>query len=229
MPQCKNDPNRSYKGTEPSPKGLGYCAHSENIGKERKGKDGNKWIVSETKSGIKRWIKKETKKETKKINKKEIIKRYNFRNNSEFTNYFEKIYKNDFEEYIENNRNILKKLSFKNVKNIDELGKQLEKKEIQKKIIKELTKTNKIPKDVINYYIKNTNNENITKEIIIECINEYLIERYNRLSILDFDIGYIYEKGKFNTLDEEGPREFIIKKLNNYKKNTFIGKLFKIF
>jgi hypothetical protein len=67
MPECKNDHNRSYKGTEPSPKGLGYCAHSENIGKERKGKDGNKWIVSETKSGIKRWIKL---KENKKISRK---------------------------------------------------------------------------------------------------------------------------------------------------------------
>ena len=24
MPKCKNDPKKSYKGTEPSPKGLGY-------------------------------------------------------------------------------------------------------------------------------------------------------------------------------------------------------------
>ncbi len=26
MPKCLNDPKKSYKGTEPSPKGLGYCA-----------------------------------------------------------------------------------------------------------------------------------------------------------------------------------------------------------
>ena len=25
MPKCKNDNSKSYKGTEPSPKGLGYC------------------------------------------------------------------------------------------------------------------------------------------------------------------------------------------------------------
>ena len=33
MPKCKNDPSKSYKGTEPSPKGLGWCAHSESVGK----------------------------------------------------------------------------------------------------------------------------------------------------------------------------------------------------
>lgn len=37
--KCKNNPKKMYKGTEPSPKGLGYCAHSEKIGKIRKGKD----------------------------------------------------------------------------------------------------------------------------------------------------------------------------------------------
>lgn len=36
MPKCINDPKKSYKGTEPSPKGLGYCAHSEKIGSEKK-------------------------------------------------------------------------------------------------------------------------------------------------------------------------------------------------
>ena len=30
---CKNDHKKSYKGTELNPKGLGYCAHSENVGK----------------------------------------------------------------------------------------------------------------------------------------------------------------------------------------------------
>jgi len=51
MPQCKNDITRHYIGNEPSPKGLGYCAHAEKIGSVRKGKDGNEWI---NKSG--RWI-----------------------------------------------------------------------------------------------------------------------------------------------------------------------------
>ena len=57
MPSCKNDPSRKYKGTEPSPKGLGYCAHNMKIGAVKKGKDGNKWIVREIKNGSKRWMK----------------------------------------------------------------------------------------------------------------------------------------------------------------------------
>ena len=57
MPQCKNDPSRYYSGDEPSPKGKGYCAHGENIGTKKNGKDGNKWIVTKTKNGVKRWIK----------------------------------------------------------------------------------------------------------------------------------------------------------------------------
>ena len=57
MPKCKNDINRSYKGTEPSPKGLGYCAHVMEVGKKKKGKDNNMWIIKEIKNGSKRWIK----------------------------------------------------------------------------------------------------------------------------------------------------------------------------
>ena len=33
---CKNNPKKTYLGTEPSPKGLGYCASGE--------KDGNMWV-----------------------------------------------------------------------------------------------------------------------------------------------------------------------------------------
>lgn len=39
MPKCKNDPKRSYKGTEPSPKGLGYCAHTMKLNTKKKGTD----------------------------------------------------------------------------------------------------------------------------------------------------------------------------------------------
>ena len=73
MPNCLKSIG-TYKGTEPSPKGRGYCAKGENIGKKMKGLDKNMWIVSETKNGQKRWIKstkkiKSKKKSTKK-NKK---------------------------------------------------------------------------------------------------------------------------------------------------------------
>jgi hypothetical protein len=36
MPKCKNDLTRSYKDTEQSPKGLGYCAHVENPNIQKK-------------------------------------------------------------------------------------------------------------------------------------------------------------------------------------------------
>lgn len=55
MPPCKNDAARKYKGDEPSPKGLGYCAHAETAGKTRKGKDGRKWTVALDKNGTKSW------------------------------------------------------------------------------------------------------------------------------------------------------------------------------
>ena len=72
MPFCKNDPKKSYIGNEPSPKGLGYCAHAEKVGVVRKGLDGNKWIISTTSKGVKRWIKHKIE---KKINKNIGIKK----------------------------------------------------------------------------------------------------------------------------------------------------------
>lgn len=72
MPICKNDPKSSYKGDEPSPKGLGYCAHSEKVGTIKKGRDNNKWIISETSKKIKRWVKLTVKKsEIKKVSKED--------------------------------------------------------------------------------------------------------------------------------------------------------------
>lgn len=59
MPTCKNDCKRYYRGDEPSPKGLGYCAHAEKINQRRKGRDGKFWVVKaiKLKSGkrIRRW------------------------------------------------------------------------------------------------------------------------------------------------------------------------------
>ena len=72
MPFCKNDPKKSYTGNEPSPKGLGYCAHAEKVGVVRKGLDGNKWIISTTSKGIKRWMKHKIE---KKMNKNIGIKK----------------------------------------------------------------------------------------------------------------------------------------------------------
>ena len=41
----------TFKGTEPSPKGKGYCARNLKVGKRMKGKDGNMWVVKKTKRG----------------------------------------------------------------------------------------------------------------------------------------------------------------------------------
>ena len=56
MPPCKNNPKRSYKGTEPSPKGLGYCASGEKVGTIKKRKHKKKWIIKEIKNKVKRWV-----------------------------------------------------------------------------------------------------------------------------------------------------------------------------
>jgi len=77
MSKCKNSSTGTYKGTEPSPKGLGYCARGEKLGKKKKGLDGNMWEVKETNKGIARWVKiskKSTKKPVKKSTKKPVKK-----------------------------------------------------------------------------------------------------------------------------------------------------------
>ena len=60
MPTCKNDCKRYYRGDEPSPKGLGYCAHAEKINQRRKGRDGKFWVVKviklKTGKRIRRWV-----------------------------------------------------------------------------------------------------------------------------------------------------------------------------
>ena len=49
---CKNNPKKTYLGSEPSPKGFGYCASGEKEGTEMKGKDGNMWVKKNGK-----WVK----------------------------------------------------------------------------------------------------------------------------------------------------------------------------
>lgn len=55
MPKCKNDITRTYKGTEPSPTGLGFCSFAESLDTTMTGKDGNMWIVVQNKNKIKKW------------------------------------------------------------------------------------------------------------------------------------------------------------------------------
>jgi hypothetical protein len=73
MPICKNNPKRNYKGNEPSPKGLGYCASGEKEGKVMKGKDENMWIKRNGK-----WMKQNSNEKNNKIKK---YKKYYIHNN----------------------------------------------------------------------------------------------------------------------------------------------------
>lgn len=56
MPKCSNDKTKTYTGDEPSPKGLGISASAEEVGEIMVGKDGNNWIVIQTKT-YKKWSK----------------------------------------------------------------------------------------------------------------------------------------------------------------------------
>jgi hypothetical protein len=54
--RCKCDKNKKIKGTEPSPKGLGHCAHCTPLNVIIKGKDGKLWENKKYSKG-KRWKK----------------------------------------------------------------------------------------------------------------------------------------------------------------------------
>lgn len=62
---CIKDNKKKITGKEPSPKGLGFCAHTEKINTKKKGRDGNDWIVKKTKTS-KRWFRLPKNKKTKK-------------------------------------------------------------------------------------------------------------------------------------------------------------------
>ena len=54
--QCNCDSKKFYKGDEPSPKGLGFCAHCSPENITMKGLDGNLWRNEKYSKG-KRWVK----------------------------------------------------------------------------------------------------------------------------------------------------------------------------
>ena len=56
MPKCSNISTKSYTGNEPTPKGLGFSASTEEVGKIMVGLDGANWIVTQTKT-CKKWVK----------------------------------------------------------------------------------------------------------------------------------------------------------------------------
>ena len=253
MPTCKNDPSKKYKGNEPSPKGLGWCAHGEKEGKVRKGKDGNQWIVKKVKNGSKRWVKKVINKKKILIRSKSLTKKnkiYKLDKIKINKNSFRFKMNDDFKKVcptlIDNYNNILsKKLKIKisNI-NCDKIGNILEKKQIQNKIVNRLIDYKKIPNKTINYFMKfgqYINNKDvledkIKKDDVIHIIYKFILLQYNKYSISNIDIMQIFNYGwKNNELDQEGPREYIHnellklakKRLNNSK--PILNKITGIF
>ena len=157
MPKCLNNLKISYKGTEPSPKGFGYCAGAMKVLEKKMGKDGNIWIVKKVKNGSKRWIK---------LDNKVIKYKYNLKYNFKPSKKDKEIIQNSFlygvHEYIlklleipidKNKMNIFQEIVIiKNIskKEIENVIKKLKEKDLKNKIIKVITK--KIPKTLIDYY-----------------------------------------------------------------------------
>ena len=207
MPKCLNDPKKSYKGTEPSPKGLGYCAGKMKVGEKKKGTDGNVWIVKKVKNGSKRWMKTDKKVKGKKIVNYKYNLKYNFKPSK-------KGVKNIYEMYSDDPLFLSKlvgikfedenKVSEKEFKNV---VKKIKEQQTQRKIIKVLNK--KIPKSLIEDYQVRVGD--VDKDIIEKAIRQFINNRYNEMSIFDFDIGYIYNsKGKdWSALTDTSPRELI--------------------
>jgi len=117
MPKCLNDSKKTYKGDEPSPKGIGYSATIEEVGKIMKGKDNNLWIVKEGTEGKKRWIKFNDIPETKEtISKEETApskrdaKYYEVASDifSKYEKYNQKEYISKIETYIEEYKDTFK-------------------------------------------------------------------------------------------------------------------------
>ena len=169
-----------------------------------------------------------------KLKKKLIeIPNFKFRKNNNFKKNLEKLeievlkYKiNSLKKFLKiKKKNNLEKIKIENVsaKDIKEakldLINLIEKETNQKKIIKVLSKYNSIPKKIINYFKKNLPDE-ISDEMIVNKILEYLSIKYNKLSILDIDIDYIIFDKKY-LLDEEGPREYIFNGLKKNNKKDF--------
>jgi len=238
MLKCKNDPTRKYKGTEPSPKGLGYCAHSDKVGKERKGKDGNKWIVKEIKNGSKRWmkVKNNDKKEVKSKNisnkTKNIdcskFRRYELRVKSLFSKYI----KIKTLEGLKGSKNhIYKIIDYNTFEEVEtKIPKGYKSVKVNKKWMKEFHCDNKkelIDKNNILFKKIKSNTKGFTKYlthwnggrpylVYIKKNEVYIYKQDNKQ--------YYYKESDWSKKDKENSWMYI-KLVKHYKtKKIFIGK-----
>ena len=169
-----------------------------------------------------------------KLKKKEIIiPSFNFYNNNNFKDNLDNLEIEVFKNKLVALKKFLKlkkksnfekgKIENKSIESLEkaklDFVKLLENEKNQKKIIKVLSNYNKIPRKIINYFKKNLDDD-ITNEMIINKMLEYMSLKYNEMSILDFDIDFILFDKKY-LFDEEGPREYILNELKNNKEKGF--------
>lgn len=166
MPYCKNNPKKTYIGTEPSPKGLGYCASSEKEGTVMKGKDGNQWIK---KNG--RWIKKPD----DEYYKKELYKKiYKWWYNLSIGNFII-IYKDNTYKLIKS----LKKTNMAKIKDLKEKWSEHSEDKDIKAIIWSAQSTDVID-SLIDKLIKKTSKTSLNKILEMKDIPSYLLLNYKK-------------------------------------------------
>ena len=172
---CKNDKKKKYKGTEPSPKGLGYCAHGEKEGKKRKGRDGNKWVIKKVSNGSLRWFKVNNIEKIKKQLDNKIYKWWLKLATGEFIIiYKNKKYKNiksNKKTYIAKSKDITNKLiNFGNDNNVEAILWSSQSRDILENFINYLVY--KIPKKELNKIL----NLKKTKDYFINNYKKYFIK-----------------------------------------------------
>jgi hypothetical protein len=171
MPVCKNNPKKSYTGTEPSPKGLGFCASSEKEGTIMKGSDGNMWIKS---SG--RWVKN---KSDENIQYKKLLykKLYNWWKKLA-TESIIIIYKDLTNKIIKSNLKTMKAKSTDIKNKWDEFGQDND----VVAIIWSAQSTDTID-FFIDYIIKKNSKSKLDELLKLKNISSYLLENYKKFFI----------------------------------------------
>ena len=170
MPTCKNDCKRYYRGDEPSPKGLGYCAHAEKINQRRKGRDGKFWVVKaiKLKSGkrIRRWTRVK-----KAVTKKRKI-----------TGGMLGVYHPTQDDLRK--RATKKRQKEKDLKRIAELQLQREEKYIKPNDEQELDKLSE--KYHVDYYLKKNNrNSRLNEEKVKGYFNKLVDDQYESVTLTE--------------------------------------------
>ena len=180
------------------------------VGTKKKGNDGNMWEVKITKAGIKRWTKVKEVKKPKGKSKSKISKGFNFKKSKKIKDVFEFVTDKDL--------NYMKKiLKLSKDKTCDDVVDKLEKE--QSNIINVVSK---IPQKVVKYFSNYFNIEN--QELVEKAILNVLQDKYNRLSLFDFDIMSIYKSKwkEWKILTDTSPRELIKIQLDKQPKNKYM-------